>query len=135
MNPDKKTPGQLGTRSRQEEWLLPEFVGIGHALEEAKLDRKKAFEQYLQVNNRVLYFRNEYKRTSKSIDNHRKALEKVVAIRSRRNSDRRQVQPFPMQKEELDERAREKQEMQRMVANTIKEEARNGLDKSRTLMY
>lgn len=91
MSTEKKTPNPWVTRSRQEEWILPEFVGVGHALEEAKFERKKAFEQYMQVNNRVLYFEKEYERTNKSIDNHQKALEKVVAIRSRRNSDRKQV--------------------------------------------
>lgn len=91
MSSEKRTPATTASRSRQEEWLLPEFVGIGHTLEEAKLNRRRTFEQYLRISNRVAHFEKEYAKTSKSIDSNRKALSKIIEIRSRRNSDKKDV--------------------------------------------
>lgn len=39
----------------------------------------------------MTFFEKEYSRTSKSIDNNKKALSKIIEIRSRRNSDQHEV--------------------------------------------
>jgi hypothetical protein len=81
----------LGFDTQELPYLNPEFIGIGKTLEAKRRERRSLMEEERLLENKVAFFEKEDRRTSKSIEEHRQMLERIMQIRQRREEDRKQV--------------------------------------------